>query len=136
MPVNTLAVKFPLEINESTGSFTVYSMSELTEVVNQNIRMVLLTNQGERVFDSEFGAGLQRYLFLNERDIVNGIPGDSKYPPIKTLIINQLQTYMPYITVENIQLSVKDELLSLSFKYFVNGSSVASEFELTVEDLS
>ena len=136
MPVNTLAVKFPLEINESTGSFTVYSMSELTEVVNQNIRMVLLTNQGERVFDSEFGAGLQRYLFLNERDIVNGIPGDSKYPPIKTLIINQLQTYMPYITVENIQLSVKDELLSLSFKYFVNGSSIASEFELTVEDLS
>ena len=136
MPVNTLAVKFPLEINESTGSFTVYSMSELTEVVNQNIRMVLLTNQGERVFDSEFGAGLQRYLFLNERDIVNGIPGDSKYPPINTLIINQLQTYMPYITVENIQLSVKDELLSLSFKYFVNGSSIASEFELTVEDLS
>ena len=135
MPTKTLAVKFPLEINEETGSFTVYSMSELTDVVEQNIRMVLLTNEGERIFNSEFGAGLQRYLFLSEVEVLRGVPGDDGYPPIKNHIINHLQVYVPYITVENLEVVVADSLLKVSFKYFVNGSSASSEFELTVSDL-
>ena len=136
MPTKTLAVKFPLEINEETGSFTVYSMSELTDVVEQNIRMVLLTNEGERIFNSEFGAGLQRYLFLSEVEVLRGVPGDDGYPPIKNHIMNNLQTYVPYITVENLEVTVADSLLKVSFKYFVNGSAAASQFDLTVSDLT
>jgi phage baseplate assembly protein W len=111
-------------------------MSELTDVVEQNIRMVLLTNEGERIFNSEFGAGLQRYLFLSEVEVLRGVPGDDGYPPIKNHIMNNLQTYVPYITVENLEVTVADSLLKVSFKYFVNGSATASQFDLTVSDLT
>jgi len=90
MPTNVLAVKFPLEIDDETGSLLVYNMSELQSVVEQNIKMVLLTNPGERLFNNDFGVGLKRYLFLQEREIVNGIPGDNRFPPLRQYIKNQL----------------------------------------------
>ena len=79
MPTNVLAVKFPLEIDDETGSLLVYSMSELQSVVEQNIKMVLLTNPGEKLFNNDFGVGLRRYLFLQQREIINGIAGDNRF---------------------------------------------------------
>jgi len=136
MPTNVLAVKFPLEIDDETGSLLVYSMSELQSVVEQNIKMVLLTNPGERLFNNDFGVGLKRYLFLQEREIVNGIAGDNRFPPLRQYIKTQLENYMPYITVEDIQISSAQTLLSVKFKYYINNSLTAFEFDLTIDDIS
>ena len=46
------------------SGFVTYSLSELKEVVEQNLKMVLLTNPGEKIFNLEFGVGLRRYLFF------------------------------------------------------------------------
>ena len=136
MPTNTIAVKFPLEIDEDTGSFVVYSKSELQSVVEQNIKMVRLTNPGEKMFNADFGVGLQRYLFLTENEIINGVPGDKRFPPLRQFIRNQLQAYVSYIRTEDIQISTAQNLMNVSFKYYLNNSSVAAQFDLTVSDVS
>jgi len=136
MPTNVLAVQFPLKINSETGALLVYTMSELQSVIEQNIKMILLTNPGERLFNDNFGVGLSRYLFLQESQILNGVPGDDRFPPLRQYIRTQLQAYMPYITVENILLSTKQNLLNVQFKYYVNNSATAFEFDLTISDVS
>lgn len=136
MPTNTIAVKFPLEIDEDTGSFVVYSQSELESVVNQNIKMVLLTNPGEKMFNNNFGVGLQRYLFLTENEIINGVSGDQRFPPLRQFIRKQLETYVSYITVEDIQISTAQNIMNVKFRYYLSNSSTAAEFDLTISDVS
>lgn len=136
MPTNTIAVKFPLEIDEDTGSFVVYSQSELESVVNQNIKMVLLTNPGEKIFNNDFGVGLKRYLFLTPTEIANGVSGNQSLPSLKPYIRKQLETYVSYITVEDIQISTAQNIMNVKFRYYLNNSSTAAEFDLTVSDVS
>ena len=136
MPTNTIAVKFPLEINEETGSFIVYSQSELQSVVEQNIKMVLLTNPGEKIFNNDFGVGLKRYLFLTPNEIINGVAGDERFPPLRQFIRKQLERYISYITVEEINISTSQSLMNVKFKYYLNNSPTATEFDLTIRDVS
>lgn len=136
MPTNTIAVKFPLEINEETGSFTVYNQSELQSVVEQNIKMVLLTNPGEKIFNNDFGVGLKRYLFLTPTEIANGASGDQNLPSLKPYIRKQLETYVSYITIEEIHISIAQSLMNVKFRYYLNNSPTASEFDLTISDVS
>jgi hypothetical protein len=69
-----------LRINEDTGRYEIYGVSDLTSVVDQNIKMTLLTSPGERVFDSNFGVGLKRYLFENDTTIKRG---GGNLPPLR-----------------------------------------------------
>ena len=48
MPTQIIAPVVPLQIDENTGAYETYGPKDLTKVVDQNIKMVLLTNPGER----------------------------------------------------------------------------------------
>ena len=135
MSASVLAVKFPLKINDDYGGFVTYSLSELKQVVEQNLKMVLLTNPGEKIFNLEFGVGLRRYLFLREDEVLNGVPGDDRYPPLRQYIDSQIQTYIPYITVENMNITTKESTINVRFRYYINNSSIAEEFDLTIDDV-
>lgn len=137
MPTQNIAVKFPIEINDADGdTFVVYSASELQQVVNQNIKMVLLTSPGEKIFNSQFGVGLRRYLFMMPNEIINGIPGDPKFPPLKQYILTQLQSYIPFITVKDLDIQTLEKTITVSFLYYINNSSTAFVFNLSLSDLS
>ena len=49
MPVEKIGPLFPLEINEETGAYREHSITDLTKVVDQNIKNVLLISPGERL---------------------------------------------------------------------------------------
>lgn len=132
MPTNIIAVAFPLEQEE--GAYRTYGTTDLTKVVDQNIKMVLLTSPGERIFDMSFGVGLRRYLFLNEYEIENGIPGSNGIAPLRNSIISQINTYLPYITIRDLQINFDQNTLSIKFAYFVNNSNMAATYELTIEE--
>ena len=136
MPTQNIAVKFPLEINDSEGAtYKVYSAAELQQVVEQNIKMVLLTSPGEKVFNNNFGVGMKRYLFLMPSEIINGIPGDTRFPPLKQYIISQLNSYIPFITIRDLDLQLQEKTIFVSFKYYINNSTTAFTFNLAISDL-
>ena len=89
-----LSPKLPLNIDEING----YALNQnFKEVARQNLKMVILTSPGERIMIPEFGVGIRNYLFEN----VN----NSTFNTIRQRIDNQVASYLPYITIRNIQFS-------------------------------
>ena len=135
MPTYTIAPSFPLRINEDTGNYETYGISDLTKVVDQNIKMTLLTVPGERMMDQNFGVGLSRYLFENDTTIKRGA---SNLPPLRENILSQLSTYVSYITIQDLQIDLVGDsnLMNIKIKYFVNDSNTASLFDLTIGEVN
>lgn len=90
------SVKLPLKYDEADGP---YSMNKkLKEVVNQNFRMLLLTNPGERVMIPTYGIGVKTLLFHNRGETVSQID-------IESTIRSQVIRYMPFINITDFTIS-------------------------------
>ena len=99
----------------------------INEVASQNLKMLLFTEPGERVFDPNFGVGIKRYLF------------EQNVPRVHETIVNKIQEqvskYLPYINIIEINISTKsqeDDILqpdiqtqnlNIFFKYQITGFS-------------
>lgn len=103
--------KLPLKLDTSQGY---YMIDDLQTLVKQNFLMLLLTNPGERVMDSNFGVGLRKLLFENYT-----------YQNISTFerrLNSQVSRYAPYIKIMNIdygQSQEGDNLLSVRIDVFI-----------------
>ncbi len=57
-----LSPKLPLHIDQIDG----YALTkDFKQVAAQNLKMVVMTNPGERIMIPEFGVGIKTYLFEN-----------------------------------------------------------------------
>jgi len=93
-----LAPRLPLTIDDHYG----YSLLEdMVDVVRSNFKNLLLTNPGERMMVTDFGVGLQRYLFE-----VNSEP---TYGNLRAAISSQVEKYMPYLTINDVQVRAGDD---------------------------
>ena len=59
----SLSVKLPLKYSSIDGFVMNKSIQRMLQ---QNLKMLLLTNPGERVMAPTFGVGLKMYLFSNQ----------------------------------------------------------------------
>ena len=63
-------------------------------LVTQNLKMLILTNPGERMMDTNFGVGLKAYLFeLND---------EMTYEEITSRIRSQVAQYMPFVEIQQV----------------------------------
>ena len=58
----TLGVKLPIT-KDSIHGYTM--IDNFHSLIRQNLKMLILTNPGERVMIPDFGVGIQSYLFQN-----------------------------------------------------------------------
>lgn len=130
-----LAPQIPLQINEETGAYSEYPLTDLTKVVDQNLKMVLLTSPGERIMIPNFGVGMRNYLFENQTTIDRGF---GSLPPLRENILSQVRTYLPYITIEELEIggSQFDNVLNVKIRYSVDNSSTSAVFNLTVSEVN
>ena len=84
-----LSVKLPLQVNTVDGAYALNK--NLEEMAEQNLKMVILTNPGERVMIPEFGAGIRQFLF---EPATKGTADR-----IKTRVQDQVAKYLPYINI-------------------------------------
>jgi phage baseplate assembly protein W len=120
--------KLPLLINDSNG----YENNQtIMAVINQNLKMILLTSPGERIMDPNFGVGMKRYLF-EQND-------SSTYSRIKAKIKRQVSQYMGYIKIEDVLFhseSNNDNItangLLVTVKFSVNGSGAVSALVVNI----
>ena len=81
----------PLSIDPING----FSNNQtIIEVVQQNLKMLLLTSPGERIMDPNFGVGMRRFLF-DQND-------SNTHSRIKTRIKKQVADYMSFIEIEDV----------------------------------
>lgn len=87
-----LSAMLPLTISETFGAYNLNT--NFAQLATQNLKMLLLTNPGERIMNPQFGVGLQRFFFeANDT---------STYNQISERIISQVGIYLKFVRVDNI----------------------------------
>ena len=98
-----LSPKLPLSIDEIDGFAT---NKNFNQVARQNLKMIILTNPGERVMIPNFGVGIRTYLFENA---TGGL-----FETIRQKIKQQVRIYAPYISIDSIQFSQESSTFEMS----------------------
>jgi phage baseplate assembly protein W len=118
------SVKLPLTQDSGDG----YTMIKRIKIlVKQNLKMLILTNPGERVMEPEYGVGIKQFLFENfESDV---------YSRIDNKIRDQVALYMPAVQITKLQFansSPDTNTLSLFLEYSIPQISTGDLLEITI----
>jgi len=89
--MSSLAIKLPLTKDSVDGFTTIKSFKKL---IKQNLKMLILTNKGERVMIPEYGVGITQFLFENY--------DQSTFAQIEVEILEQVTIYMPVISISQL----------------------------------
>ena len=107
MSMNGIAPSLPIQL-DSDGGYLL--LRTLKDVARQNLKMVVLTDPGERMMDPSFGVGVRRLLFENENsDVAN----------ISSRIVSQAKKYVSWVAIENIDIDNSDNLLVIKIHYYI-----------------
>jgi phage baseplate assembly protein W len=120
---SSIGPKLPLNIDKKNGLLMI---DNYIDEVKQNLKTLFLTAPGERVFDPEFGVGLRNYLFENETPELDD--------EIKAKIKQQVDVYMPFIVINDIQTSLSpdmDNVLYVRFDYFIGPLNLQDQITLS-----
>jgi len=92
------SARLPLQYSESDGPYTLNK--DLKDVIRQNLKMLILTNPGERVMNVDYGVGAKRLLFENR--------SSSAVSYIQSAILSQISKYMAFIIINSINVQTTD----------------------------
>ena len=137
----SISIIFPIEVGDNgapvgnnsrsvvtSTSFGAASFADWsqTDAIKQNLKMLLLTRQGEYVMDASYGVGLPDYLFLQEQEIDSGA--------LESRIRTQADTYMPYMTISNLSVTLDpaNAMMRIRIEFFYNELTIPEVFELEV----
>ena len=87
-----ISPKLPLYIDMIDG----YALNKsFKEVARQNLKMVILTNPGERIMLPNFGVGIKTYLFENATQ--------DTFDELEAKIRQQARLYVPYVQIRSVE---------------------------------
>ena len=120
----SIGVQLPLTLDSGDG-FTM--LKDLKTTIRQNLKMLILTNPGERVMDPNFGVGMKRYLFENYHEDVT--------TQIETRINEQIDIYMPSVKIRGILFdasNIDSNSLGVTIKYELPQIGVKDLLQFTI----
>ncbi|CAQ84093.1 conserved hypothetical protein [Photorhabdus asymbiotica] len=103
-------------------------MSEGAEYVRQSMKILFLTEPGERIMREDYGCGLNDYMFENI--------SDELIARIQTRIEERVLRYEPRAEVTEIQVSQRTDLpntLHVQVTYVLRGSEISQQIEGILE---
>jgi phage baseplate assembly protein W len=118
------APKLPLDYNQAYGPYT--SNTQINDVIKQNLKMLVLTNPGERIMIPNFGVGISKYIFENKTP--------STYASIEGNIRSQVSIYMPFVNIQKVLLS--DLISNLANDYYENALQISIYYTVPTAGIS
>ena len=129
-----LSPKFPLTYNGVDGYYALNKTMQ--EMIQQNLKNLVLTSPGERIMDSNFGVGLYNFLFEQDTEELKS--------DIATKISEQVTRYMPFISLDNVEIYPKiqdgeidqfqSNFLSVVINYSIPTLDIEEDLQITVTD--
>ena len=120
--------RLPLTIDPSNGFA---NNQTILQVVQQNLKMLLLTSPGERVMDPNFGVGMRRFLF--EQNNAN------THSQIKAKIRRQVSEYMSFVEIEDVLFAfeannpmIKSNGLLVTIKFYISPVGLEGSLDLNL----
>lgn len=89
--MNGIGLKLPLVRSQTDGAFEL--VKNFRDEIRQNFKNLILTSPGERIMIPDFGVGIRNFLFEQRSDVTS---------KITKKIHEQVDTYMPYIQIDDI----------------------------------
>ena len=121
-----IGISLPIQITNTAFAQTF----QTSEQVKSNIKNLLLTKKGERILQPEFGSGLQELLFESNVTDFEG--------KIEDTINSSLEQWLPYVTVDEIDVDASDELrdnnrINVSVKFRIGDNTDLNEVTFTAQ---
>lgn len=129
-------MKYSPKLPLSKGFDDTHIMNDnILDVVKQNMKMLILTNPGERMWMPDFGVGIYSFFFENIS------------PPVLQLaesaIRDQVRTFMPFVKIKNIYMNTSDtdpniplNRVNISIEYFIPSLNFVDVLQLETPNLS
>ena len=127
---NNFAVGITLPIQRGNDGYFRQSFKTFDQV-RSNLKNLLLTKRGERLLQPDFGSGLHDLLFN---------PATEKFEEdLETTINNAVAKWLPYITVEDIDIDISKEMTDnnqakVSLKFKQEGDQTLDTLTFLVEE--
>ena len=118
-----ISPKLPVSVSKAEGCIAL--TRNLTENVKQNLKHLMLTNPGERVWIPDFGVGVRRYLFENQSARV--------VAELESRIMTQINTYMPGVVVKDLDVVLESQVLNIRLRYYIDGISPEDNLNLSLD---
>ncbi|TNH43074.1 GPW/gp25 family protein [Photorhabdus luminescens] len=115
---------FPLQFSSQEGVI----MAAGAEHVRQSMKILFLTEPGERIMREDYGCGLNDYMFENI--------SDELMAGIQTRIEERILRYEPRAEMTEIKVNQKTDLpntLHIQVKYALRGSEIIQQIEGILE---
>ena len=126
----SVGIDLPFHLGSSGEGYFATTKTTLESVKN-NIRLLLNTHQGERLYRPQLGINLRKYLFEQFTvDTVVSIQND---------IMDTIQKYLPFVEIRDISVTMDEEdaigknLMRVKILFFINQDPTAlSSVDLNV----
>jgi hypothetical protein len=121
-----LSPKLPLTVSDVFGPYNLNTTFD--ELAKQNLKMLVLTNPGERIMNPRFGVGIRKFLFE--------FNGAETYSRISSAIQQQTSIYLPYIRIDNVDYGVPEnnpELFPHDLRVSITFTIIPLQQRATVE---
>ena len=114
----------PLSVNSLYGPYVL--ATTFNKSAKQNLKMIILTQKGEKLTDIDFGCGLKRFLFESA--------GTFNEDAVKAEIVSQVNEYAPYIQLHNVLVATQGQTVAVQIKYIILPTNTTAEelFEVTL----
>lgn len=111
MPID---VRIPVAPDERG---TIGTIENYEESVKQQLKNIILTNPGERIYDSNYGVGIRLILFDQKTQFT--------LSELKARINAQIARYAPYVELQDVAVaSVEEDENAISVKIFYSIRSI------------
>jgi len=120
----SFSVALPLRRDSSDGFVMIKKFPTL---IRQNLKMLILTNPGERIMEPEFGVGLRTYLFQNFNE--------GTYAEIESKIRQQVAKYLPVVNIIGLSVDTAGQdsnQLGLSLKFSIPAIGATDLLQFTI----
>ena len=127
---NNFAVGITLPIQRGNEGYFRQSFRTFDQV-RSNLKNLLLTKRGERIFQPDFGSGLHDLLFN---------PATEKFEEdLETTINDAVAKWLPYVIVEDINIDISKEMTDnnqakVSLKFRQEGDQTLDTLTFLVEE--
>jgi len=122
--MSSLSIALPLRRSSIDG----FQMNkDFRSLIRQNLKMLILTNPGERVMSPEYGVGIKRFLFEQE--------GTQTLLRIDQKMRSSIKKYMPTIGIIDIlydSANIERNSLGIRVLYKIPSLNSSESLEITI----
>tara|TARA_R100000234_G_C4989215_1_gene174712 strand:+ start:921 stop:1292 length:372 start_codon:yes stop_codon:yes gene_type:complete len=108
MSISGIGPRLPMAL-DADGGYAL--LKTLKQTAAQNLKMIVLTDPGERMMDPTFGVGVRRLLFENDTS--------ANVSVIEARIKSQVNKFLPWIKISNIKIDNSEHLFSVIISYYI-----------------